>query len=82
MRPLASHTVGIRLKQARDKRKLTMAALGVKAGVGASTINNIEKGKKVPRGDTVELLAIALDVDPAWLLFGTGNKPQWGEKAE
>lgn len=79
MKPLASHTVGIRLKQARDRRKLTMAALGEKAGVGASTINSIEKGKKVPRGDTIELLAIALEVEPAWLLFGTGQKPVWGE---
>jgi transcriptional regulator with XRE-family HTH domain len=79
MKPLASHTVGIRLKQARDKRQLTMAALGNKADVGASTINSIEKGKKVPRGDTVELLAIALEVDPAWLLFGSGPKPNWGD---
>ncbi len=53
-----------------------MAALGAKAGVGASTINAIEKGRKVPRADTVELLAIALDVDPAWLMFATGNGPR------
>lgn len=79
MKPLASYSVGPRLRLARDKRKLSMQELSDKAGVAASTINHIEKGEKQPRGDTIERLAIALEVDPCWLLYGTGNKPQWIE---
>jgi transcriptional regulator with XRE-family HTH domain len=50
--------------------------------MGATTINQIEKGKVEPRGSTIEKLTIALDVDPCWLLYGSGTKPKWNEKAE
>ncbi len=54
-----------------------MAELGDRAGVGASTVNVIEKGSKQPRGDTVEKLARALDVPRCWLAYGDGQPPDW-----
>ena len=74
---LASHSVGYRLNQAREKRGYTMASLAQLADVSASSINQIEKGTKQPRSDTVEKLARALVVPRAWLCFGDGEKPEW-----
>ena len=56
---LAALSVGLRLKTARDKRGLTMTQLAESAGVGTSTINQIEKGLTQPRGDTVEPSTVA-----------------------
>ena len=74
---LAALSVGLRLKTARDKRGLTMTQLAESAGVGTSTINQIEKGLTQPRGDTVEKLARSLSVPRAWLAHGDGEKPDW-----
>ena len=52
---------------------------GDRAGVGASTVNVIEKGNKQPRGDTVEKLARALGVSRCWLAYGDGQPPDWTE---
>ena len=80
MDSLASGTVGRRLLQARRFHGLTMAALAQKANVGAATINHIEKGRQIPGADTIERLARAMDLDPCWLAYGTGNKPQWEKR--
>ena len=74
---LAALSVGLRLKTARDRRGLTMTQLAESAGVGTSTINQIEKGLTQPRGDTVEKLARSLSVPRAWLAYGDGEKPDW-----
>lgn len=74
---LGALSVGHRLKLARDMRGLTMAELGERAGVGASTVNVIEKGNKQPRGDTVEKLARALGVPRCWLAYGDGQPPDF-----
>ena len=70
---LAALSVGLRLKTARDRRGLTMTQLAESAGVGTSTINQIEKGLTQPRGDTVEKLARSLSVPRAWLAYGDGE---------
>ena len=72
-RPLGAYTVGIRLKQARDKRSLTRQQLGTLAGVGYTTISHIESGNVQPRIDTIVSLARALNVHPSWLAFGLGK---------
>ncbi len=54
-----------------------MARLGELADVGSTTIDSIEKGKKQPRGDTVERLARALGVSVCWLHYDQGEKPVW-----
>lgn len=81
-KPMRAYSVGVRLRQAREKRGWSQRELADKSEISASSIGYIESGEKQPRGDTVESLAIALEVDPCWLLYGTGTKPQWGEKSE
>lgn len=54
-----------------------MAELGAKAGVSPSAINHIEKARGNPTALLVESLAKALDIDPCWLAYGTGETPDW-----
>ena len=69
--------LGARLNVARTKRGLTMAALANKANVSSALINDAEKGRHSPSTDKVEQIARALEVDPCWLAYGTGNLPEW-----
>lgn len=64
--------MGERLEDTRRRRVLTQAELANKAGVSLITVTRLEnsKGDVNPRADTVRRLAEALEVDPAWLLFG------------
>jgi transcriptional regulator with XRE-family HTH domain len=65
-------TFSERLEAARRRRVLTQLELAGKAGVSLITITRLEndKGEANPRPDTVRKLAGALEVEPAWLLFG------------
>lgn len=54
---------GLKLRQYREKKSLSTQELADKAGVSASYINEIEKGKKYPKADKIMALATALDVD-------------------
>ncbi len=74
---LAALSVGVRLREARDRRGWTLIELGTKAGVGTTTVTSIETGSRQPRGDTVEKLARALGVPRCWLAYGDGPKPDW-----
>ena len=82
MATVASATIGRRLFLARTRRKMTMAELGGKAGVSASAVNHIEKGNRSPSAEIVEFLARALEIDPCWLAYGTGAKPEWDNKSK
>lgn len=64
-----------RLKSLRQKRGLSLNALGIAAGLTYTTIHNIETGRTVPGIDTVEKIADALDISAAWLAFGEGEPP-------
>ena len=66
----AKEEIGIRLRETRIERKFTQEQLADLAGTNQAVIQKIENGKsKQPR--IMEDLAIALEVNPAWL--------QWGE---
>jgi transcriptional regulator with XRE-family HTH domain len=65
--------LAVRLKALRTKLNLSRAELADAAGVTTGPIQNIELGLGAPGVDTVERLAIALDVSPAWLAFGEGD---------
>lgn len=64
--------LGDRLETVRRRSLLTQAELAANSGVSLITVTRLEnaKGDANPRPDTVRKLARALDVDPAWLLFG------------
>lgn len=68
--------MGQRLEEARRRKVLTQSELATLAGVSIVTVNRIENGvgEGNPRPATVRRLAKALDVDPAWLLFGDEPK--------
>lgn len=60
----------LRLIRAREQSGMNTAELGRVARLSRTTISNIEEGKTAPGIDTVERLAAALHVSPAWLGFG------------
>ncbi len=53
---------GLKLKQFRTAKKLSLTELADKAGLSVSYINEIEKGKKYPKAEKISTLANALDV--------------------
>ncbi len=54
---------GLKVRQLRTEQNLSFAQLAKQSGVSISYLNEIEKGKKYPRTDKIELLAKALNVD-------------------
>lgn len=54
--------MGLRLRQLREKKGLSVRGLAEKAGVDWTAINRIELGKVNPHLDTLEKLAKALGV--------------------
>ncbi|HKK45009.1 MAG TPA: helix-turn-helix domain-containing protein [Balneolaceae bacterium] len=54
---------GLKLRRYREEKSLSTQELADKAGVSASYINEIEKGKKYPKADKIISLATALEVD-------------------
>ena len=79
---LGSDKVGKRLLEARTALGLTMDQLAKKAGVDQTTISKVETGRNRPAAHTVERLALAMGIDPCWLTYGTGTKPEFKNKAE
>ena len=59
-----------RLRRARKAASLTKGGLAIAAGLGRNALYGLESGERIPRVDTVELLADALHVSPCWLAFG------------
>lgn len=61
--------IGNRIKYARDLRDVTLDDIAKKVGVAKSTIQRYEAGKittiKIP---VVESIAIALNVNPSWIV--------------
>ena len=71
-----------RLKEARSLRDVTVRELGRASGIVEGTIRAMERGT-MPQVDTVEAVAKALGVSPAWLAFGEGpmELPRRGKQA-
>ena len=55
---------GMKLRELRLRRALTLRELGALSGVAYDTIHGIETGKHQPRPSTVRKLADALSVAP------------------
>ena len=53
---------GRKLKQWRERRLLTLRALGAQSGVQFHTIHAIEAGKQEPRPSTLRKLVDALEI--------------------
>ena len=48
---------GLKVKQLRTELKLSFEDLSKKSGISMSYLNEIEKGKKYPKADKIEILA-------------------------
>jgi transcriptional regulator with XRE-family HTH domain len=64
-------TFGERLKQAREKKQLTKAALGKLVGVHYSQIGRYERNEANPSSDVLRKMANGLDVTTDYLMNGT-----------
>jgi transcriptional regulator with XRE-family HTH domain len=53
---------GLKLKQLRQDKNLSLSELAEKAGLSVSYLNEIESGKKYPKTDKIALLSEAFDV--------------------
>lgn len=58
-----------RMKQSREKQGMTLAELGRKIGKTEATVQRYESGNiKNLKNDTIENIATALNVNPAYLM--------------
>jgi transcriptional regulator with XRE-family HTH domain len=64
--------LGRAVRQARRCRNMTQEALALESGLQRKTMHRIETGKSVPRIDTLERIAGAMDMPVAGLLGGEG----------
>lgn len=63
-------SIGRRIRQLREARRITQEDLAAAAGVGRVTLVRIERGEQSPRFDTLAALAQALGRPLAELLVG------------
>ncbi|WP_341225888.1 helix-turn-helix domain-containing protein [uncultured Arcticibacterium sp.] len=54
---------GLKLKQLRQEKGLSLQDLSTKSGISNSYLNEIEKGKKYPKTDKITALASALETE-------------------
>ena len=54
---------GLKLKQLRQDKNLSLSELADKSGLSVSYLNEIESGKKYPKTDKIAVLSEALDVN-------------------
>lgn len=68
---MRSHKLPDRLQEALQKRGITRADLSEALKVSRSAVDSWMSGGRKPPVDTVERIAVILNTDAAWLLFGT-----------
>ncbi|OEK54329.1 repressor [Staphylococcus equorum] len=65
-----------RMKQSREKQGITLAELGRKIGKTEATVQRYESGNiKNLKNDTIENIASALNVNPAYLMGWINEEP-------
>jgi transcriptional regulator with XRE-family HTH domain len=67
---MSTEADGTRLRRLRTKRALSQEDLGRITGIAASTISNLERGKRSAQHRTLRRLAEALGVEPRELMKG------------
>jgi transcriptional regulator with XRE-family HTH domain len=60
--------IGTQVRRARERELLTQEELASRAGIGAATLNRIEKDRVEPHFRTIRKVARALGVDPKELI--------------
>lgn len=68
--------IGLRVREAREKRKLTRRDLALELGVTEGAVQQWEDGRGVFELRRLGPIAIQLDVSCDWLVFGAGRPPR------
>jgi len=63
-------SLGARLKQARERKRLTQAEVAAKIGISYGTLSGYERNYRDPDTDTLRKLANLYGVSTDWLLYG------------
>lgn len=66
--------IGARIREAREKTKLTQKALAEEVGVSGAAINQFESGKKKPSSTVLARLAVVLEVSTDFLLGASDDQ--------
>ena len=69
MNPQNLGTLGQRMRYKRLEKGWTQEQLAARAGTNQAVIQKIENGKSL-RPRKIDRIAMELDVNPAWLMFG------------
>jgi len=72
-RIIMSNEVGSRLKEIRQRLKMTQAQLGEKLGINGSAVAKHESGICFPTGKMLDILATQYNVSMDYLLCGRGT---------
>ena len=75
-------TIGERIKKERKRINITQEKLGELSGIAGPTIRRYELGKLNPKITTIEKIAKALNVSPAYLMGYGAELPNGAEKRE
>ena len=76
---LDQQNIGLKLKWLREKRKLSLRALGLKSGIAASHISNIEAGISSPTVNALQKILSAMKMD-VFEFFSISSKDYSSEK--
>lgn len=63
-------SLATRMAVRRGRLRLTQEEVALSAGVTLSYVNQLERGKRVPRWKRLADIARALDTTPEWLMTG------------
>lgn len=74
------YTIGVRLRIARLKNKLSMNKLSILANISNAMISDIENNKVIPGGNLIISLCNVLNISSDWLLLG--KEPLTAEEDE
>jgi transcriptional regulator with XRE-family HTH domain len=70
----AASSVGMRIREIREARGLTLDALAAKSGIAKPNLSRLENDKVTPTFETLSTIAAALDTHPVLLV--TAKKPE------
>lgn len=76
----SASSLGARLRKRRKEMGWTQTELAERVGTSQAVIQKIENGKSL-RPRILEELAAALDVKPAWLMFGVEEAGELSDEA-
>ena len=79
---VVAQTLGQRIREARERAKLSQAALGDAVGVRAPTVFRWEKDTMAPERETLRRLATVLGTSVEWLDYGISTRVESDEIPE